>query len=111
MGLRPRALSVILPRSPAPLPLSQSDPHRLKLSVQLYRFFSHFAAETALLVASEWRGWVEHAIAVDPDRSGSDGAGKAVRLAHIAGPGAGRQAIARLVGALDQLVPAFKGAN
>src|SRR5262245_11794801 len=85
------------------------QPHALHLRVQVERVATELTAVAALLVAAERRGGVEHVVAVDPHGTGPDGARHPVRLAHVARPDAGREAVERVVALQDRVVLVLEG--
>ena len=62
------------------------------------------AAEAAALVAAERRHVADRAIGVDPHRAGRERSLTFDSAAHVAGPHAGGEAVARVVGDRDRLL-------
>src|SRR5438552_11637269 len=89
-GARPR-------RAPVGRAASYLEPDALYLRVEVERVAAQLAPVAALLVAAEGRTRVEDVVAVDPHRSGADGARHPVRLADVTRPHAGGEAVGRVV--------------
>src|SRR5205814_394430 len=78
-------------------PHSYLQPHALHLRVEVDRVAAELAPVAALLVAAEGRARIEHIVAVDPHRARADGARHPVRLAHVARPHPGGEAVGGVV--------------
>ena len=74
LAVRLRCLAVLL---------RQSDGDCLNLGVRLQSVLAQLPAHPGLLVAAEWDLSLQHVIAVDPDRSGTQRVGHVERLADI----------------------------
>src|SRR5215475_15171554 len=76
-------------------------PHALHLRVLAHRLEAHLAAVAGTADAAERRAGVDALVAVDPDHAGLDGLGDAVGALDVAGPQAGAEAVAGVVGDAD----------
>src|ERR1700743_1240893 len=76
----------------------------LDFRVLLQAVFAKLTANAGLLESAERSGCVKHVIAVHPDCTRADAVGDGVRLADVARPDAGGQAVHGFVGALHELV-------
>src|ERR1700735_5034492 len=72
--------------------LSGLDPDRLDVEIFFQMLLAGLAAITAHLVAAERHRRVHCLIAIDPDRTGAQRLGDAMRLADVPGPDAAAQA-------------------
>src|SRR5438445_11253265 len=90
---------------------SRSDlqPYALHLRVQVERIAPELPPVAALLVAAKGRGRVEDVVAVDPHRPGAERARHPVRLAHVARPDAGGQAVRGVVALEHGIVLVLEG--
>src|SRR3984893_15776338 len=100
---------MVAPLIGAVAPLSEPGDHGLGFEVVLERVVAHFPAPARLLVAAERHRRVEHAVAVDPHRAGAQAVGGAVRLVDVARPDPRRQAVARLVAAVNYVLLGTEG--
>src|SRR5208337_429734 len=83
---------------------SKRDRYGLELGVAVERLLAQFAAEAAPLEPAEGGGGVEDVIAVDPEGPRADAIGDGVRLADVAGPDCGGQAVLGRVPPVDDLI-------
>src|SRR6266508_2442174 len=83
---------------------SQRDRHGLHLGVAVERLLAQLAAEAAPLEPAERSGGVEDIVAVDPEGPRADAVGDGVRLADVAGPDGGGQAVLGRVPPVDDLI-------
>src|SRR5437016_10600590 len=100
-GARPR-------RAPVGRAPSYLEPDALHLRVEVERVAAELASVAALLVAAEGRARVEHVVAVDPHRPRAQRARHAVRLAHVARPDPGGEAVGGVVALQHRVVLVFE---
>src|SRR5438105_14985259 len=99
-----KASRVTFPVSRFPFPgFSQSHPDRLRLRIIVQRLAPQVAPEPGELVATKRGRGIVEVVRVDPDGSGLDRAGHAVRFLDVPRPDPGREAVQRAVGELDAL--------
>src|SRR5215510_11891801 len=101
-GARPR-------RAPVEPAGSDLQPDALHLGVEIEGVAAQLAPVAALLVAAEGGARIEHVVAVDPHRAGANGACHPVRLAHVARPYPGGEAVGGVVPLQDGVVLVLEG--
>ena len=55
--------------------ITQTNRHSLRLSIIRQCSLTQLTTNTALLVATEWQGVMQHIVLVDPDGTGAEGIG------------------------------------
>src|SRR5437867_6725577 len=86
------------------MPRSQPDPHSLRFEIPVERLTADISAKSPCFEAAERRTRIVEVVRVDPDRAGTNGLRRPVRLLYVPGPYPRRESVDRVVRQLHALI-------